>query len=739
MRAGICSVQQALTAEAASIVKQAVSLARRRGHAQVTPLHVASAMLASPTGLLRRACLQSHSHPLQCKALELCFNVALNRLPASAASALLGHHSSFPCLSNALVAAFKRAQAHQRRGSIENQQQPILALKIEIEQLIVSILDDPSVSRVMREAGFSSVQVKHKVEQVVVVPLEISSKETKPHNVSQSLIPLINKPLSLDVEDDVISVLKTMVEKKRHIVITGECVESSESLVKGVMEKIERGGGPVELRSLRMISFPLSCLRDVPKEVVEQKLMELRCIVKRCISRGVVLYLGDLKLVAEFWSNYHGEQSKSYYYSPWDHIIMELKKLVGEVERLWLIGVATFKTYLKCKAGHPSLGTIWQLHSLKIPLDSLTLRLNLNSESQCECRSNGYSWAGVESAHEKNETCCADFSIIQQNTSSGLPSWLKKHKEETQRISIDDKEFCMNTRPLLKKWNSFGSSSVHKESHYPHKTIKFASSPASPISISSHECNNNFLFDSESNLISIGKPDVLSNPNSSPNSASSSEAMGDMEGLENFKEVSDENMKILCSSLEEKVPEQKQIIPEIAKVILECRSGMRKGEEREETWLFFAGVDSQGKEKIARELATLVYGSKANFLSIGTSDRKRRRDEVDWSSYDERLGLALNENPHRVFFIEDAEQLDYCSQMAIKKAIQSGRIDIPGGQNVPLKDAIVIFSSAMVNNQVKVEEDNHQVISLDLNIAIDVPENAILQSVDSQIIFKIQE
>uniref|UniRef100_A0A0E0G7U3 Clp R domain-containing protein n=1 Tax=Oryza nivara TaxID=4536 RepID=A0A0E0G7U3_ORYNI len=79
MRAGGCTVQQALTAEAAAVVKQAVSLARRRGNAQVTPLHVASAMLqaagAAPApGLLRAACLRSHSHPLQCKALELCFN-----------------------------------------------------------------------------------------------------------------------------------------------------------------------------------------------------------------------------------------------------------------------------------------------------------------------------------------------------------------------------------------------------------------------------------------------------------------------------------------------------------------------------------------------------------------------------------------------------------------------------------------------------------------------------------------
>ncbi|CAB4262090.1 unnamed protein product [Prunus armeniaca] len=123
MRSGTCAVQQTLTAEAASVLKHSLSLARRRGHAQVTPLHVAATLLSSRTSLLRRACLKSQphqtSHPLQCRALELCFNVALNRLPTTPGPLLHGQ----PSLSNALIAALKRAQAHQRRGCIEQQQQ----------------------------------------------------------------------------------------------------------------------------------------------------------------------------------------------------------------------------------------------------------------------------------------------------------------------------------------------------------------------------------------------------------------------------------------------------------------------------------------------------------------------------------------------------------------------------------------------------------------------------------------
>lgn len=150
--------------EAASVLNHSIAEAGRRNHGQTTPLHVAATLLASPSGYLRQACIRSHpnsSHPLQCRALELCFSVALERLP-SANNMSPGDE---PPISNALMAALKRAQAHQRRGCPEQQQQPLLAVKVELEQLIISILDDPSVSRVMREASFSSPAVKATIEQ----------------------------------------------------------------------------------------------------------------------------------------------------------------------------------------------------------------------------------------------------------------------------------------------------------------------------------------------------------------------------------------------------------------------------------------------------------------------------------------------------------------------------------------------------------------------------------------------
>lgn len=386
MRGGICSIQlQALTPEAASVVKQAVNLATRRGHAQVTPLHVASAMLATSTGLLRKACLQCHSHPLQCKALELCFNVALNRLPASTSSPLLlaPQYSSAPSLSNALVAAFKRAQAHQRRGSIENQQQHILALKIEVEQLIISILDDPSVSRVMREARFNSTQVKSNVEQAV--SLEIcsqnngndgdnnSNSKSKENNSNIGEKGVVLDPIR---GEDVASVIDNLGSlRKKSVVIVGECVTSLEGVARGVMEKVDKGDVGECLRGVKFITLSLSSFGNVSRVEVEHKVEELRNLVKTSEhSKGYVLYLGDLKWVFDYRAR--GSQGRACY-CPVDHMVMEIGKLVSEENgaKFWVMGVATFQAYMRCKNGQPSLETLWSLHPITIPAGSLRLSL----------------------------------------------------------------------------------------------------------------------------------------------------------------------------------------------------------------------------------------------------------------------------------------------------------------------------------------------------------------------------
>ncbi|XP_023550928.1 protein SMAX1-LIKE 3-like [Cucurbita pepo subsp. pepo] len=691
MRAGICTIQlQALSVEAEATVKQAIGLARRRGHAHVTPLHVASAMLVSSSGLLRRACLHCHSHPLQCKALELCFNVALNRLPTSTPNPLFGPQYPNPCLSNALVAAFKRAQAHQRRGSIENQQQhqqqqPILALKIELEQLIISILDDPSVSRVMREAGFSSIQVKNNVEKALsleeynnerhyfceknwnLIPTNTSTPPNLAINTSKS-IPFtqfgINATPNHQKEiSNVLEQISIRISQGRRIintVIIGESLGIAEAMIRGAMEKFEKGEVPKELKDVEFLSLPLFSLRNLSKEEIEQKVLELKCIVKSCMGKRVIFYLGDLKWVAEFWSNY--EQRS--HYSPVEQLIMELKTLIfhGNNEgfgRFWVMGIATFQIYMKCKAGRPSLESLWSLQPLAVPVGSLSLSLSFESQ---EC----------------------NFPTIFQPFDARKSDVITDEQDET----------CDN----FGHYNFLGLKQSPKEYQF---------------------------WDENPERDVVSKPDLLSNPNSSPNSASTSEVVMEEEDQE------DDCLKTIPNCSNHKVDE-------ISATILQCRSKNSKNsyhnhhDHQESCCLLFIGNEeqSQSKEQTARELAKFFFGSQTKLISISLSSfnheksqehsKKRTRDELG-SSYLQRFAEAVNENPHRLFFMEDIQQIDHCSLMGIKEAIQKGSVKLSDGEFCPLKDAIIVFDAEerTIKQEQEQEHQHERFVSLDLNIAVE--------------------
>jgi hypothetical protein len=350
---------------------------------------------------------------------------------------------------------------------------------------------------------------------------------------------------------------------------------------------------------------------------------------------------------------------------------------------------------------------------------------------------------------------------------------------------------CVPVRDLCKKWNSI-CSSIHKQPYSSEKTLTFSSlSPSSSTTGFSQSCggHHHFWNISETSNINIVEPRLRMYINteekdpkqpfsSNPNSDSSGDVMETDQYTHRFKELNAENHKSLCNALEKKVPWQKDIIPEIAETILKCRSGMvRRNNDvaKEETWLFFQGVDVEAKEKIARELAKLVFGSSQNNLisislssfsstradSIEDCRNKRSRNEQS-CSYIERFAEAVSNNPHRVFLVEDVEQADYCSQMGFKRAIERGSVTKSDGEEVDLSDSIIILSCESFSSRsracsppTKQKSDQEEKatspncsMSLDLNICINDDDSAddqsiddigLLDSVDKRIIFKYQE
>ncbi|KAI4335468.1 hypothetical protein L6164_014112 [Bauhinia variegata] len=409
MRAGLSTIQQTLTPEAASVLNHSIAEAGRRNHGQTTPLHVAATLLSSPSGFLRQACIKSHpnsSHPLQCRALELCFSVALERLP-TAQNMSPGME---PPISNALMAALKRAQAHQRRGCPEQQQQPLLAVKVELEQLIISILDDPSVSRVMREASFSSPAVKATIEQSLNTSPSIVNSNSiglgfRPTTVTPAAAPTRNLYLNPRLQQGSTSQsvhqrgeeVKRIVDillrtEKRNPVLVGE--SEPEAVIKELLKKVENkelGDGPFS--DVHVIYLEKELPSD--RAQIPAKLKELGDFIETRMgnssSGGIFLNLGDLKWLVEqpvgFGVAGLGNMQQQTITEAGRAAVTEMARLVarfGErgTARLWLLGTATCETYLRCQVYHPSMENDWDLRAVPItaraPLPGIFPRLGTN-------------------------------------------------------------------------------------------------------------------------------------------------------------------------------------------------------------------------------------------------------------------------------------------------------------------------------------------------------------------------
>ncbi|XP_057501425.1 protein SUPPRESSOR OF MAX2 1-like [Actinidia eriantha] len=475
MRAGLSTIQQTLTPEAARVLHLSIAEADRRHHGQTTPLHVASTLLQSPTGLLRQACTRSHpnsSHPLQCRALELCFTVALERLPTSSATtSAVGE----PPLSNALTAALKRAQAHQRRGCPEQQQQPILAVKVELEQLIISILDDPSVSRVMREASFSSPAVKAAIEQSLnsANPPPQIGTGFRPNPITAALqnrnwylnprLQQGNSNQSGEKCDDVKRVTDILSRtKKRNPVLVGE--SELDSVVREVFRRIEKGGlGEGPLKNVEVIKMEEEICLD--KALIPNKIKELGGLIEAQMGKssgcgGVILDLGDLKWLVGFGVAGSGVVAPTEAGRAAVAEMAELLARFGEGGRLWLIGTATCETYLRCQVYHPSMEHDWDLQTVsfasKLPFPEMFPRLGANGihSSSAEPRIQLKNFPNVTPALPKpvcqNLDPARRMSCCPQCTESYEQELAKLVVKESEKSSLEPKPEA--ARPTLPQW-----------------------------------------------------------------------------------------------------------------------------------------------------------------------------------------------------------------------------------------------------------------------------------------------
>ncbi|KAI4973439.1 hypothetical protein ZWY2020_035700 [Hordeum vulgare] len=690
MRADLSTIQQTLTPEAAAALAQAMDEAARRRHVTTTPLHVAAALLAAPASVLRQACARAvaaggaaaasggaGAHPLHCRALELCFSVALDRLPAFAGAAL-GGGAAAPPVSNALVAALKRAQAQQRRGCPETAQQPLLAVKVELEQLVLSILDDPSVSRVMREASFSSATVKNTIEQSLTSPSPSSSTAAcspvptpTPFSPSPSSLlragttnAYINPRLAAAAAgagcgDDARKVLDVMLKPaRRNPVIIGD--SGPDMVLKEAIRRIPTASSP-SLAAAKILHLEAELAKLAGDKVaMAERIGKLGAVVERLVGEhgGVILDLGDLKWMVEGPAAPSSEGAKA--------AVAEMGRLIRRFGRgeVWAVATAACATYLRCKIYHPGMEDEWDLQAMPIagstPLAGAALRPGSSGTLSNSVRmlsprpgrqrhqwlSDGTPGGGLTQMVKPAMCmlCKGGYVSVPKAANTSLPHWLQQTNDQNQS-KAQELKWKRSTGELEKKWRETCAHIHLTHAGAPALSVPLASSGTCPrvevklpiargAAIQTVKMNTNQDKPASSPMVDLEEPPrspvktdlMLGRLDAAVNPTIDKERKENYEGLTALQKakiarISDiDSFKRLIKGLTEKVSWQSDAASAIAAVVVQCRSGSEKRRTlrtRGDIWLMFVGPDKAGKRKMVNALSELMANTRPVIVNFG--------------------------------------------------------------------------------------------------------------------------
>ncbi|KAL6980717.1 hypothetical protein U1Q18_022354 [Sarracenia purpurea var. burkii] len=412
------------------------------------------------------------------------------------------------------MAAIKRSQANQRRQPesfhlYQQQQQQLSSsssvsmVKVELQNLVLSILDDPIVSRVFGESGFRSCEIKLAILRPVHQLLRYSRYRGPP-------MFLCNLTGDSDVgrrgfsfpfrgfsgvssgDDNCRTIGEVLVRNKgRNPLLVGVCANDA---LQSFCEIVERRKGgcalPVEIHGLNVIRIENDVSKFVNEDSdegsVKLRFSEVTKMVESCSVPGVVICYGDLK---ELIGDDASVAAASF-------VVSELTKLLDlHGGKVWLIGsAATYEAYLKFLKRFPSVEKDWDLQLL--PITSLRPAMGesyprsslmesfvpfggfFSTSSDCPSPL-GVSYQCLSRCHLCNEKCEQEVSAIarkgftdsvEEQYHSSLPSWLQMTKLGTNRgldveVQAQDDGFPLSAtvKGLQRKWDNICKRLHHAE------------------------------------------------------------------------------------------------------------------------------------------------------------------------------------------------------------------------------------------------------------------------------------